>query len=76
MAFPLVSVGFLNSIFFGVYGNTMRWLCQYRYGDKNAKPLYLDIFLVGGLAGGIQAFPACTMELVKIKLQAQSSKSQ
>ena len=73
MAFPLVSVGCLNSIFFGVYGNTVRSLTTYRYGSKDARPAYLDVFLVGGFSGAVQAFPACTIELVKVKLQSQTS---
>jgi hypothetical protein len=73
MAFPLVSVGVLNSIFFGVYGNTLRYINEQRHGDKNAKPLYQDVFLVAGFAGGVQAIPATTIELIKVKLQAQSN---
>ena len=74
MAFPLLSVGVLNSIFFGVYGNTLRYISEKKHGDKNAKPSYMDVFLVAGFAGGVQAFPATTIELIKVKLQAQSSK--
>lgn len=72
MAFPLVTVGGLNSLYFGVYGNTIRSLANYRYGE-GARASYLDVFLVGGFAGAIQAVPACTIELAKIKLQAQSN---
>ncbi len=66
MAFPLASVGFLNSIFFGVYGNSIR-----RLTDDVHHPPYFAIFVAGGFAGAIQGIPACTIELVKVKLQAQ-----
>ena len=69
MAFPLVAVGALNSIFFGVYGTSMKLLC------RDEAPTYTTIFLAGGFAGTVQAIPACPMELVKVKLQTENSKS-
>ena len=33
--------------------------------------MYRDIFLAGGIAGAVQAIPACPIELVKVKLQVQ-----
>jgi len=67
MAFPLVGVGVLNSIFFGVYGNSIRYLTP-----EDSIPTYSSIFVAGSLAGAISAFPACPMELVKVKLQTSS----
>ena len=72
MAFPLGTVGLLNSIFFGIYGNTLKSLSQYRHGDKRAVPHYADIFLAGSFAAAIQAVPATPIELVKVKLQCQT----
>lgn len=65
----MASVGFLNSIFFGIYGNTLRFLDN---GEKD--PSYKSIFLAGAVAGAVQAIPACNIELVKVKLQSQISK--
>lgn len=72
MCFPLVSVGALNSIFFGVYDNIKYALSAGR-PDGRLKPM--EIMLAGAIGGGVQAVPACTIELVKVKLQAQTSKS-
>ncbi|CAD5122562.1 DgyrCDS10978 [Dimorphilus gyrociliatus] len=71
MAFPLVSVGFLNSIFFGVYGNALKFIDN---GDK--EPSYSSIFMSGAFAGAIQAVPASTIELVKVKLQGQIGRNE
>lgn len=73
MAFPLLSVSVLNSVFFGVYGNTLRYINEQKHGDKNAKASYSDVFLVAAFAGGVQALPATTIELIKVKLQAQTN---
>ncbi|ELU04221.1 hypothetical protein CAPTEDRAFT_18029 [Capitella teleta] len=75
MAFPLASVGLLNSIFFGIYGNAIKVLNNYRHDDPHAEPFYSDIFIAGAIAGGIQGIPATPIELVKVKLQAQTAKS-
>ena len=70
MAFPLGAVGFLNSIFFGVYGNSLRM-----FSEEGQDPTYRAILMSGGLAGAVQAVPACPIELVKVKLQTQQGKS-
>ena len=70
MAFPLGAVGILNSIFFGVYGNSLRM-----FSEEGQDPTYRAILMSGGLAGAVQAVPACPIELVKVKLQTQQGKS-
>ncbi len=67
MAFPLAAVGVLNSVFFGVYGNSIRHLCP--DGDR---PSYVAICVAGGFAGAVQGITACPVDLVKVKLQAQT----
>ena len=71
MAFPLGAVGVLNSIFFGVYGNTIRYFHQ---NSDDAKPSYKAIFVAGAFAGAVQGIPASPIDLVKVKLQAQTGK--
>ncbi|CAD5111374.1 DgyrCDS690 [Dimorphilus gyrociliatus] len=61
LAFPLVSVGLLNGLFFGVYGNIRPFV-----GNT-----YSDMFIAGGIAGAVQGIPGCTIELIKVKLQSQ-----
>ena len=70
MAFPLGAVGLLNSIFFGVYGNTLR--AWYPSGEGDVRPSYASIFVAGGIAGAVQGVPACPIDLVKVRLQAQT----
>ncbi|KAL9651280.1 hypothetical protein ABK040_001233 [Willaertia magna] len=75
LASPLLGVGILNSIIFGVYGNTMRMLDDYR-GRNNGVVTsdwlyYTDVFLAGSLAG-LANCPICSpLELVKTRLQCQ-----
>lgn len=71
MAFPVLAVGFLNSVFFGVYGNTKRVLNSVQGRPTNAEASLLDVFVAGAVGGGIQGIPATPIELVKVKLQAQ-----
>ena len=75
MAFPLGAVGILNSVFFGVYGNLLRqWYPDVGSG-KSETPSYTAVFLAGGLAGAVQAIPACPIDLVKVRLQAQTGET-
>ena len=71
MCFPLVSVGMLNSVFFGVYDNVRT---KFAAGRRDGKATHFDTFLAGAIGGGVQAVPACSIELIKVKLQAQTSK--
>ena len=70
LGFPLGAVGALNMIFFGVYGNTMRFL-QSIHKKPTDKISMTDVFIAGAFAGGIQGIPATPIELIKCKLQAQ-----
>ena len=72
MAFPLTAVGSLNSMFFGIYGNTIKRLGEIR--GEEAGPSYSSVILAGGLAAGLQAIPATPIELVKVKLQCQTGR--
>ena len=75
MAFPLGAVGILNSVFFGVYGNLLRqWYPDVDSG-KSETPSYTAVFLAGGLTGAVQAIPACPIDLVKVRLQAQTGET-
>lgn len=82
MAFPLVSVGILNSIFFGVYGNSLRMLGKLgeASGSRSKEGREMDhaygtILLAGAFGGAVQAIPASPIELVKIKLQSATGRT-
>ncbi len=68
MGFPLVSYGAINSIFFGMYGTTLRHLMK----DKS-KATNTDIFLAGCMGGLAQLSIACPVDVVKVILQSQIS---
>ena len=72
MAFPLGAVEFWNSVFFGVYGNLLRQWYPDTGSGKSETPSYTAVFLAGGFAGAVQAIPACPIDLVKVRLQAQT----
>ncbi|CAL4071605.1 unnamed protein product, partial [Meganyctiphanes norvegica] len=67
MGFPLISTGALNSLFFGVYGNSLRYLSK-----EKEKPSFSDIFVAGCAGGVVQLVVACPVDLVKIKMQMQT----
>ncbi|XP_043272250.1 solute carrier family 25 member 45, partial [Venturia canescens] len=81
MMFPLVSAGCLNSVFFGVYGNSLRVL-QLSRGNDPGKivpqdvTVYKDTFIAGCIAGVVQAVMACPSEFIKVRMQTgQGEKS-
>lgn len=70
MFFPLMSMGAVNSVMFGVYGNQLRLLQGTCETPREKERLLLQhVFLAGTAAGFVQSFLACPAELIKIKLQ-------
>jgi len=66
LQYPVISAGAINSIFFGVYGASLRHLCP----DSAAGSASLTSVYLAGLAGGtVQLAVACPVELVKTRLQ-------
>lgn len=69
MMFPLCTAGILNSILFGVYGNLVRGM-QSRCDKEEQKDLFKrHIFISGSIAGFVQSFIACPVELIKVRVQ-------
>jgi len=66
LGFPLASYGVINSIFFGVYGNTIQKLTS---GLR--KPTYSEVFAAGCVGGMAQLVVACPVDVVKVVLQSQ-----
>jgi solute carrier family 25 carnitine/acylcarnitine transporter 20/29 len=75
MASPIVGVGILNAIIFGVYGNTMRYLDEFRGinddRERTVTEYYTDIFTAGALGGLANCAICSPLELVKTRLQIQ-----
>lgn len=75
MLFPLMSTGAINSILFGIYGNHLRQLRRVCHSDYQREQLeYHNMFMAGSVAGFVQSFIACPMELIKVRLQTQCCK--
>lgn len=68
LSYPLFSYGVVNSIFFGVYGNALRWLDR---GKKEKKSSNLNIYLAGCIGGAAQLVVLVPVDLVKVLLQSQ-----
>lgn len=63
---PLASYGFINSLLFGVYGNTLKWLNN----DKsNNKPSLTNVWIAGTISGCCICFPNNPLEVIKLQLQ-------
>lgn len=59
----------MNATFFGVYGNTIKWMQKTSGRPSDAVPSYQTVALAGMVAGTVQLLVNCPVELVKIKLQ-------
>ncbi|XP_069941873.1 solute carrier family 25 member 45 isoform X2 [Cherax quadricarinatus] len=70
LGFPLLASGTLNSLFFGVYGNSIRWL-----SEGKQKPSVSDVLIAGSAGGVAQLVVACPVDLIKIKMQMQTGSS-
>lgn len=73
MMFPLFTTGAINSILFGIYGNKLRELqnaIDNEYQRNLARRTH--VFMAGSIAGFVQSFVACPMELIKIRLQTRN----
>ncbi|GJQ78358.1 hypothetical protein Trydic_g22185 [Trypoxylus dichotomus] len=74
MLFPLLTTGPTNSIFFGVYGNSLHFLqdnkdTRIRVDD----PLWQQkVFVAGCIGGTATVLATCPVELVKTVLQANT----
>ena len=77
MWYPLLSAGAMNSLFFGVYGVSLRAITSSSdpiCGSLTAdgKPSYYQIWLAGCVGGAAQLTIAVPVDVVKIKLQTQT----
>ena len=71
LGFPLASYGVVNSVFFGVYGSTLK----YFKGGAQRKSKYHEVYMAGCMGGFMQLFLCCPVEVVKVVLQSQIPKS-
>ena len=66
LSYPIMSVGVINSLFFGVYNLSLSKL-----SSSSSAPSYSHLFSAGCVAGAAQLVLAVPVDLVKIRLQAE-----
>ncbi|XP_064623175.1 solute carrier family 25 member 45-like [Lineus longissimus] len=69
LSIPFASYGIVNSVLFGVYGNTLRFLNE---GNVDKVPKLSHVFLASVAGGLVQLIPACPVEVIKCMLQSQA----
>ncbi|XP_020137679.1 solute carrier family 25 member 48 isoform X3 [Microcebus murinus] len=74
MSFPLASIAVYNSVVFGVFSNTQRFLSQDRCGEPEASPsrTLSDLLLASMVAGVVSVGLGAPVDLIKIRLQMQT----
>lgn len=71
MAFPVLTTGLVNSVVFGSYSNALDYLSQSQHSDRSASAGH--IFTAGCFSGLVQVFVCAPIDLVKVRLQGQTS---
>ena len=59
----------MNSLLFGIYGNTLRFLNNGKNGTPENEAPLMDVFIAGTIAGSILTIPTNPFEVIKIQLQ-------
>nr|KAF6350146.1 solute carrier family 25 member 48 [Myotis myotis] len=74
MSFPLASIAVYNSVVFGVFSNTQRFLSQLHSREPEASPPHTlsDLLLASMVAGVVSVGLGTPVDLIKIRLQMQT----
>ncbi|KAG8506538.1 Solute carrier family 25 member 48, partial [Galemys pyrenaicus] len=74
MSFPLASIAVYNSMVFGVFSNTERFLRQHHSREPEASPTRAlsDLILASSVAGIVSVGLGTPVDLIKIRLQMQT----
>ena len=67
-----MSYGVVNSVFFGTYGTVLKYL---KSNDPGRQSTYKEIYVAGCVGGFTQLFVACPVDVVKVVLQSQMSRT-
>lgn len=75
MAFPVLTTGITNSVVFGSYSNALNYLTQSQHGDREqGKPASAaQVFAAGSFSGLMQVCVYVPIDLVKVRLQGQTT---
>uniref|UniRef100_A0A336MXA5 CSON009212 protein n=1 Tax=Culicoides sonorensis TaxID=179676 RepID=A0A336MXA5_CULSO len=72
MSFPLIANGGINSVIYSVYGSHLRTLESNLTDKEKLRDRNKNVFLAGMVAGFIQAYLVCPIELLKIRSQTRA----
>ncbi|XP_053528751.1 solute carrier family 25 member 48 isoform X6 [Artibeus jamaicensis] len=74
MSFPLASIAVYNSVVFGVFSNTQRFLSQHQSRELEAGPPHTlsSLLLASVVAGVVSVGLGTPVDLIKIRLQMQT----
>lgn len=74
MSFPLASIAVYNSVVFGVFSNTQRFLSWQHCREPGASPsrTLSDLLLASMVAGVVSVGLGAPVDLIKIRLQMQT----
>ncbi|KAM5301791.1 solute carrier family 25 member 48 isoform 1-T1 [Glossophaga mutica] len=74
MSFPLASIAVYNSVVFGVFSNTQRFLSQHQSREPEAGPPHTlsNLLLASMVAGVVSVGLGTPVDLIKIRLQMQT----
>ncbi|EFB24286.1 hypothetical protein PANDA_000768, partial [Ailuropoda melanoleuca] len=74
MSFPLASIAVYNSVVFGVFSNTQRFLSQHHGKESEASRsrTLSDLLLASMVAGVVSVGLGAPVDLIKIRLQMQT----
>ena len=74
MSFPLDSIAVYNSVVFGVFSNTQRFLSQHQSREPEASPPHTlsNLLLASVVAGVVSVGLGTPVDLIKIRLQMQT----
>ncbi|XP_041858752.1 solute carrier family 25 member 45 [Melanotaenia boesemani] len=75
MAFPVLTTGIINSVVFGSYSNALGYLTQFQHNGQNQyKPASAgQVFSAGCFSGLVQVLICAPIDLVKVRLQGQTT---
>ncbi|KAM3617459.1 uncharacterized protein V6R79_006489 [Siganus canaliculatus] len=75
MAFPVLTTGLVNSVVFGSYSNALDFLTQsqHRYSSQSRPASAAQVFTAGCFSGLVQVFVCAPIDLVKVRLQGQTT---
>ncbi|XP_029012619.1 solute carrier family 25 member 45 [Betta splendens] len=75
MAFPVLTNGLINSIVFGSYGNALDFLTQSQRSDRieGKAASAAHVFTAGCFSGLVQVCCCAPIDLVKVRLQGQTT---